>query len=77
MSDNLYEILGLNNQASQDEIKSAYKKLAVKFHPDKNKGNQEAEKKFKDISNAYNVLTNDNEKQKYDNDNNPQHHRRR
>lgn len=74
MSDNLYEILGLNNQASQDEIKSAYKKLAVKFHPDKNKGNQEAEKKFKDISNAYNVLTNDNEKQKYDNDNNPQHH---
>jgi len=66
MSDNLYEILGVNNQSSQDEIKSAYKKLAVKYHPDKNKGNEEAEKKFKDISNAYNVLTNENEKQKYD-----------
>jgi molecular chaperone DnaJ len=69
MSDNLYEILGINKNASQDEIKSAYKKLAVKYHPDKNKGNEEAEKKFKSISNAYNVLTNDDEKQKYDTNN--------
>lgn len=73
MSDNLYEILGVNKNASQDEIKSAYKKLAVKYHPDKNKGNEEAEKKFKSISNAYNVLTNNDEKQKYDNNNENQH----
>jgi len=72
MSDNLYEILGVNKNASQDEIKLAYKKLAVKYHPDKNKGNEEAEKKFKSISNAYNILTNDNEKHKYDT-NNDQH----
>jgi len=73
MSDNLYEILGVTKQASQEEIKLAYKKLAVKYHPDKNKGNQEAEKKFKDISNAYNVLTNENEKQKYDVNNDEQY----
>jgi DnaJ-class molecular chaperone len=69
MGDNykLYSTLGLNRNANQDEIKRAYKKLAFEFHPDKNKGKPEAEAKFKEISNAYNVLSDDNEKAKYDN----------
>lgn len=68
MGDNykLYSTLGLNRNASADEIKRAYKKMAFEFHPDKNKGNAEAEAKFKDISNAYNVLSDENEKRKYD-----------
>jgi DnaJ-class molecular chaperone len=68
MGDNfkLYSTLGLNRGASQDEIKRAYKKLAFEFHPDKNKGNPEAEARFKEISNAYNILGDENEKAKYD-----------
>ena len=68
MGDNykLYNILGIDRNASQDDIKKAYKKLAFEFHPDKNKGNSEAETKFKDISNAYNILSDENEKSKYD-----------
>ena len=45
-----YEVLGVNKSASADQIKSAYRKLAVKFHPDKNKGDKGAEEKFKEAS---------------------------
>lgn len=68
MGDNykLYTTLGVNRNASADEIKKAYKKLAFEHHPDKNKGNPGAETKFKEISNAYNILSDENEKNKYD-----------
>ena len=52
---------------SADQIKSAYRKLAVKFHPDKNKGDKAAEEKFKEASEAYHVLSNTERKQNYDN----------
>ena len=56
---NYYEILGLKSGASEDDIKKAYKKLALKYHPDRNKDNPDtAEEKFKEISNAYQILTN-------------------
>ena len=62
MSD-YYKILGLEKNASSDEIKKQYKKLAVKWHPDKNINNKEvAEKKFKEISEAYEILMDDNKK---------------
>ncbi|MGL4761295.1 MAG: molecular chaperone DnaJ [Sarcina sp.] len=61
-----YEVLGLEKGASEDEIKRAFRKLAVKYHPDKNKGNAEAEEKFKEINEAYQVLSNPEEKAKYD-----------
>lgn len=67
MSKNYYDLLEVNKNASDDEIKKSYKKLAMKFHPDRNKNNkEEAEKKFKDISNAYNILSDKNKKQIYD-----------
>ena len=53
-----YEILGLKKGASKDEIKKAYRKLALKHHPDRNEGDAESEKKFKEISEAYAVLSN-------------------
>ena len=62
-----YEVLGVNKNASADQIKSAYRKLAVKFHPDKNKGDKGAEEKFKEASEAYHVLSNSERKQNYDN----------
>lgn len=58
-----YEILGVSKSASDDEIKKAYRKLAVKYHPDKNPGDKEAEEKFKEISEAHEVLS---DKQKRD-----------
>ena len=61
-----YEVLGVNKSASADQIKSAYRKLAVKFHPDKNKGDKAAEEKFKEASEAYHVLSNSERKQNYD-----------
>ena len=62
-----YEVLGVNKSASADQIKSAYRKLAVKYHPDKNKGDKSAEEKFKEASEAYHVLSNSERKQNYDN----------
>eukprot|EP00457_Paulinella_chromatophora_P002675 gb/GEZN01002680.1/.p1 GENE.gb/GEZN01002680.1/~~gb/GEZN01002680.1/.p1 ORF type:complete len:473 (+),score=70.48 gb/GEZN01002680.1/:899-2317(+) len=61
-----YETLGVPKNASQAEIKKAYFQLAKKWHPDANKGNEEAEKKFAEISNAYDVLKDDKKREKYD-----------
>ena len=57
-SKDYYEVLGLQKGASEDEIKRAFRKLAIKYHPDKNQGNAEAEAKFKDINEAINFLKN-------------------
>ncbi len=62
-----YEVLGVDKGASADQIKSAYRKQAVKYHPDKNKGDKDAEEKFKEASEAYHVLSNSDRKQNYDN----------
>ena len=62
-----YEVLGVNKSASADQIKAAYRKLAVKHHPDKNKGDKGSEEKFKEASEAYHVLSNVERKQNYDN----------
>jgi molecular chaperone DnaJ len=61
-----YEVLGLQRDASPDQIKKAYRKLAIEFHPDKNPGNVEAEEKFKEATEAYQVLSNDESRAKYD-----------
>ncbi len=61
-----YETLGINKGASQDEIKKAYRSMAKKYHPDMNPGNQEAEKKFKEVNEAYAVLSDEEKKAKYD-----------
>ena len=66
MKDNYYHILGLDNFASPQEIKSAYRNLAKKYHPDKNLGNPQYEEKFKRISLAYQILTSAEEKYKFD-----------
>ena len=62
-----YEVLGVNKSATADQIKSAYRKLAVKYHPDKNPNDKTAEEKFKEASEAYHVLSNSERKQNYDN----------
>tara|TARA_B100002051_G_scaffold271173_1_gene305372 strand:- start:544 stop:1668 length:1125 start_codon:yes stop_codon:yes gene_type:complete len=62
-----YDVLGVSKSSNADQIKSAYRKLAVKYHPDKNKGDKAAEEKFKEASEAYHVLSNSERKQNYDN----------
>lgn len=66
MAKDYYEILGVNKGASADEIKKAYRKLALKYHPDKNRGNKDAEEKFKEVSHAYEILSNTDKRAQYD-----------
>ncbi|HQH95361.1 MAG TPA: DnaJ domain-containing protein, partial [Rectinema sp.] len=61
-----YEVLGVPKTATKDEIKKAYRKLAIQFHPDKNPGNKTAEEKFKEATEAYEVLGDDQKRQAYD-----------
>lgn len=61
-----YEVLGVSKTATADEIKKAYRKLAIKYHPDKNPGDKAAEEKFKEAAEAYDVLSNEEKRQKYD-----------
>jgi curved DNA-binding protein len=61
-----YKVLGVDKKASQDEIKKAYRKLAVKYHPDKNKGKKDAEDKFKELNEANEVLGDKEKRKKYD-----------
>ena len=61
-----YEVLGVDKNATADEIKKAYRKKAIQFHPDKNPGNKEAEENFKEAAEAYDVLSNPQKRQRYD-----------
>lgn len=62
----LYEVLGVERQASSADLKKAYRALAQKYHPDKNPGDNDAEEKFKEVSNAYQVLSDDEQRARYD-----------
>ena len=69
MADNkrdYYEVLGVDKSASADEIKRAYRKAAMKYHPDRNPGDKEAEEKFKEAGEAYEVLSDEQKRQRYD-----------
>ena len=61
-----YEVLGVQKSASAEEIKKAYRKAAMKYHPDRNPGDKEAESKFKEVGEAYEVLSDDSKRQRYD-----------
>ena len=61
-----YDVLGVSKDSDPSSIKSAYRKLAMEYHPDKNPGDKEAENKFKEISEAYEILSNPEKKQAYD-----------
>ncbi|MBN1521250.1 MAG: molecular chaperone DnaJ, partial [Candidatus Aureabacteria bacterium] len=61
-----YDILGVSRNASKEDIKKAYRKLAIQYHPDKNQGNKEAEEKFKEVSEAYEILSDDRKRATYD-----------
>jgi molecular chaperone DnaJ len=66
MKKDYYEVLGVSRSADKDEIKKAYRKLALKYHPDKNPDNKEAEEHFKEVNEAYEVLSNDDKRRRYD-----------
>jgi molecular chaperone DnaJ len=61
-----YEILGVQRNASDDEIKKSYRKLAMKYHPDRNKDDKESERKFKEVSAAYEILKDSEKRSAYD-----------
>ena len=61
-----YEVLGVEKNATADEIKKAYRKKAIQYHPDKNPGDKEAEEKFKEAAEAYDVLSDPQKRQRYD-----------
>ncbi len=66
MADDYYKVLGVDKKADQEDIKKAYRKLALKYHPDRNPDNHEAEEKFKKISEAYAVLSDQEKRKQYD-----------
>ena len=66
MKRDYYEVLGVSKTASEDEIKKAYRKIAIKYHPDRNPGDKEAEEKFKEAAEAYDVLHDPQKRQQYD-----------
>ena len=61
-----YEVLGVDKNASEEDIKKAYRKIAIKYHPDRNPGSKEAEEKFKEAAEAYDVLHDPQKRQQYD-----------
>ena len=61
-----YEVLGVDRSASSEELKKAYRKVAMKYHPDRNPGDEEAEEKFKEASEAFEVLSDQGKRQRYD-----------
>ena len=61
-----YEVLGISREASTDEIKKAYRQMALKYHPDRNPGDEEAPKRFKEAAEAYEVLSDTDKRQRYD-----------
>src|SRR5512133_4179378 len=61
-----YEQLGVSRDAPTEEIRKAYRKLALKFHPDRNKGSREAEQRFKEVTEAYSVLSDSDKRSRYD-----------
>lgn len=63
---NLYEVLGVDDDATDADVRAAYRKLAIKFHPDKNPGNKQAEERFKELSQAYEVLSDQKRREQYD-----------
>src|SRR3954469_16910488 len=61
-----YEVLGINRDATDEDIKKSYRKLAMKFHPDRNPGNKEAEEQFKEAKEAYEILSEPEKRRAYD-----------